>query len=76
MQPKPSANSLKSFTFQYTCDWEKFVKLEASLNRILQHPQNFALGHGDFTKVLDQVRELISIVELIKMERKSYASMQ
>ncbi len=43
------------------------MRLEASLNRILQQPQNFTLGHSDFTKVVEQVRELKSMVEVIKM---------
>lgn len=34
------------------------------------------MGHDEFARIVEQVRELKSLVEIIKMERKSYASMQ
>lgn len=76
MQGRVDRNFLQNHPFQYQCDWEQFVKLETSLNRILQQPQNFCLTHSDFTKVVEQVRELKGLLEVIKMERKSYASLQ
>jgi hypothetical protein len=68
-------NYLKQYSFQYQCDWEQFVRLEASLHKILQNPQNFNLVHNEFMHLMEQVRELKSIIDIIKMERKSYASM-
>jgi hypothetical protein len=68
-------NYLKQYSFQYQSDWEHFVRLEASLNKILQNPQNFSLVHNEFMHLVEQVRELKSIIDIIKMERKSYASM-